>query len=79
MNFELTFIFERCPEEEGYMVYVPEIPGAVSQGKTLTEAKENVIDAIQELMAFRRDEVLNSDVVKSTPGTVIHTYRMGQL
>lgn len=37
------------------MAYVPEVPGAVSEGETPEEAKEMVLDALRELMAFRRE------------------------
>ncbi|MEQ8213545.1 MAG: type II toxin-antitoxin system HicB family antitoxin [Smithellaceae bacterium] len=33
--------------EEGYSVWVPGLPGCWSQGKTETEALENIKDAIQ--------------------------------
>lgn len=42
--------------EDGYWVSsIPEIPGALSQGKTKAEAKANVISAMHELMAVRRE------------------------
>ncbi len=33
--------------EEGYSIWVPGLPGCWSQGKTETEALENIKDAIQ--------------------------------
>ncbi len=33
---------------EGYAVWVPELPGANSQGATVAEAVENIRDAIRE-------------------------------
>lgn len=35
------------PEYEGYIAEVPELPGCVSQGKTLDKAIENIKDAIK--------------------------------
>jgi len=35
----------------------PEIPGAVSQGRTIEEAREMLKDAIRELCAARRQKV----------------------
>jgi predicted RNase H-like HicB family nuclease len=32
-----------------------EIPGAFSQGKTIKEARENLLDAVRELLLARRD------------------------
>lgn len=34
-------------EYEGYVVEAPELPGCMSQGKTLDEALENIKDAIK--------------------------------
>ena len=45
-------------EDETGMItaHIPEVPGAVSFGKTVAEAREMVLDALQELMAFRTSE-----------------------
>ena len=34
-------------EEGGYVVYVPSLPGCVSQGETRDEALENIMEAIE--------------------------------
>jgi len=34
-------------EEGGYVVYVPSLPGCVSQGETKDEALENIKEAIE--------------------------------
>lgn len=39
---------------EGYDVWVPELPGAKSQGATVAEAVENIRDALREVLAVRR-------------------------
>ncbi len=54
---ELTIIFEPC-EEGGYTAFIPEIPGAISEGETIEEAREMVLDALKELTAFRREQAL---------------------
>lgn len=41
-----TVIFEPQPEG-GYTAYVPALPGCVSEGDTLAEAKEMIKDAIK--------------------------------
>lgn len=47
---ELTLTFEG-PDEEGWVLArVLEVPGAVSQGRTRAEARENVIDALQTVL-----------------------------
>jgi antitoxin HicB len=48
----LTIIFEPA-EEGGYTAYIPELPGAISEGETVDEAREMVLDAARELIAFR--------------------------
>ena len=54
---ELTILFEEG--EDGFWIAtIPEVPGAFSQGKTKAEARANVIDALYELMAARRDLAL---------------------
>lgn len=54
MSAELTVIYE--PGEQGWWIAtVPEVPGAFSQGRTKDEARGNVIDALRELMAARRE------------------------
>ncbi|MEM9927952.1 MAG: type II toxin-antitoxin system HicB family antitoxin [Cyanobacteria bacterium P01_D01_bin.50] len=45
MKFQVIFIFDS--EYQGYVAEVPELPGCVSQGKTLDEAVENIKDAIK--------------------------------
>ncbi|MFB2933831.1 type II toxin-antitoxin system HicB family antitoxin [Aerosakkonemataceae cyanobacterium BLCC-F154] len=45
MKFKVIFTFD--PEYEGYVAEVPELPGCLSQGKTLDEAIGNIKDAIQ--------------------------------
>lgn len=54
MSTSLTVIFEKG--KDGFWIAtIPEVPGAFSQGKTKEEARENVIDAMLELMAARRE------------------------
>ncbi|MEH2339639.1 type II toxin-antitoxin system HicB family antitoxin [Nostoc sp.] len=44
MKFQVIFTFDS--EYKGYVAEVPELPGCVSQGKTLDGAIENIKDAI---------------------------------
>ncbi len=53
----LTIIFEPAAEG-GYTATIAEVPGAVSEGETIEEAREMVLEAMHELLAFRRDEAL---------------------
>jgi predicted RNase H-like HicB family nuclease len=53
---EFHVILSEDPEEGGYTVQCVEIPGAISQGETLEEAKANIVDAIQAILDHRRRE-----------------------
>ena len=55
MDSELTIIFEPA-EEGGFAAFIPEVPGAISEGETVEEAREMVLDALRELTAFRSGE-----------------------
>ena len=47
----LTISYDE-PEEEGWIVArVVEVPGALSQGRTREEARENVIDALRLVLS----------------------------
>ena len=51
----LTIVFE--PDEGGWIVAsIPEVPGALSQGRTREEARENVIDALHGILELRFGE-----------------------
>lgn len=47
-----------CPEPEGgYSVYVPELPGVVSEGETTDEAKRNIAEALRGVLrTYRQDD-----------------------
>lgn len=49
-TLKLTVVFEQG--EEGWIVAsIPEVPGALSQGRTRDEARENVIDALSLVLS----------------------------
>lgn len=52
--FSLTAVFRKVPE--GYVAFVEELPGANSQGETLQEARANLREAVELMVAARRDE-----------------------
>jgi len=58
MELQLTAVFEEVPASEGggYCAFCEEIPGAITQGDTLEEARENLKDAIQLMLETMRDE-----------------------
>jgi len=46
-------------EEGGYTVYVPALPGCVSQGETVEEAMDNIKDAIIVYLESLRERGVN--------------------
>ena len=49
-SVEFTIAFE-SPDEDGWIVArVLEVPGALSQGRTRDEARENVLDALRTVL-----------------------------
>ncbi len=52
----LTAIYEEA-EEGGYISYIAELPGANTQGETIKEARENLIEAAQLILETNREEV----------------------
>jgi predicted RNase H-like HicB family nuclease len=59
MDLTLTAVFEEVPQSEGggYVAYTEELPGAITQGETLDEARENLRDAIEMLLEANRELV----------------------
>lgn len=54
---DLRFTVAYTPIEDGWwMAQVLELPEAISQGETLEEARENIRDAVRELLKIRREE-----------------------
>ena len=55
-NLRLTITYEE-PDEDGWIVArVIEVPGAISQGRTREEARENVIDALRLMLSPDDDD-----------------------
>lgn len=52
-----TVVFEKAAEG-GYCVFVEELPGAISQGETIEEARENIKDAIELILEVNRERTL---------------------
>lgn len=72
MREDLTAVFRKS--KYGYIAYVEELPGANSQGKTLAEAKRNLIEAIQFVLEANRqmaeEEQTDAEVIKEKLGEV---------
>ncbi len=56
---ERTAVFEKVPE--GYIGFVEELPGAITQGATLDEARANLGEAVQ--LVFAANRALSRDAV----------------
>ncbi len=63
---KLTAVFQKFPE--GYAAFVEELPGANTQGKTLEEARGNLIEAVQLVLEANRqiaeESLVGQDVVR---------------
>ena len=57
MDMTLTAVYEEVPESDGggYVAYTEELPGAISEGDTLDEARDNLRDAIELLLEANRE------------------------
>ena len=58
-------VLEPC-EEGGYTVFVPSLPGCISEGDTFDEAIENIKEAIKGWIGVSKeygDEIPPSDVI----------------
>ena len=45
-NLQLTAVFVKA-EEGGFVAYLKELRGVITQGETIAEAEENLYDALQ--------------------------------
>ena len=48
--------------EEGFSVWVPGLPGCVSQGETEAEALANIADAIREYLAVVMEQLEGAEI-----------------
>ena len=49
---QFTAVFHKFPE--GYTAFVEELPGANTQGKTLEEARANLVEAVEMSLETNR-------------------------
>jgi predicted RNase H-like HicB family nuclease len=54
MSNEFTAVIEQ--DNDWYIAYCPEIPGANGQGKTVAECKDDLAAAIAMILADRRED-----------------------
>ena len=48
-ELDLTAVYEEA-EEGGYIGYISELPGANTQGETIEEVRENLLEAAQLIL-----------------------------
>ena len=54
MRNEFTAIIEK--DDDWYIAYCPEVPGANGQGRTIEECKASLADAISLILEDRRED-----------------------
>ena len=54
-ELNLTAVYEEA-EEGGYIGYIAELPGANTQGETIEEVRENLLEAMQLILEANRSE-----------------------
>ncbi|MBY0523044.1 MAG: type II toxin-antitoxin system HicB family antitoxin [Gemmataceae bacterium] len=67
MRNQFTAIIE-C-EDDWYIGYCPEIPGANGQGRTIEECRKSLVDAIALILEDRREDGLRGvpdDAIRET-------------
>ena len=69
MHNEFTAVFER--DGDWIIGYCPEIPGANGQGRTKDEARESLAQAIDLILADRREEGLRGAPPDAERETVV--------
>ncbi|MBS3908557.1 MAG: type II toxin-antitoxin system HicB family antitoxin [Actinobacteria bacterium] len=73
MHEKLTAVFKKSPY--GYVGYVEELPGANTQGKTLEEAEENLVEAVQLVLEANRqmaeEELEGTEIIRREFGEII--------
>lgn len=67
MALELTAVFQKAPEG-GFIAFVEELPGANTQGETLDEARTNLREAVELVLAANRalaeEELGGAEVIR---------------
>lgn len=54
MTNDFTAVYQPA-DEGGFVAYAEELPGAITQGETLAEARENLAEAIQLVLEANRE------------------------
>jgi len=73
-ELNLTAIYEEA-DEGGYIGYIAELPGANTQGETMDEVRENLLEAVQMILEANREEAerrLSSDAKVTRERLTLH-------
>jgi predicted RNase H-like HicB family nuclease len=69
LNQNLTAVFEPT-EDGGFIAYIEEIEGVNTQGDTLEEAKQNLLEALKLVLEVRKEisekEIGNKSVIRES-------------
>lgn len=69
----MTAVFEPC-SQGGYIAYIQEINGINSQGETIEEAKENLVDAVNMMFDELRTSNLKDKAKKIITQTLTFSF-----
>lgn len=69
MHNEFTSIIEK--DDEWFVAYSPEIPGANGQGRSPEDARENLAEAIALILEDRREDGLRGVPEGAIRGTAV--------
>ena len=64
-NYSFTVVIQKEPEDDGYLAYVPGLPGCNSGGLTVEEARANIQEALQgfvEMLKAHGDPIPAGDL-----------------
>ena len=65
---QIKAVFE-SQKEGGYTAYIPALPGCISEGETLKEAKENLLDALRGYLLVANKRSL--EIARKTNGRAV--------
>src|ERR1700674_5369746 len=63
-DFTFDLEFQRAEESGWFVVHVVELPGCVSQGETIEEAKANIANALESYMEVLLETAIRNQAVR---------------
>jgi predicted RNase H-like HicB family nuclease len=69
-RWRIRMVVEEDEIDGGFIAEAPDVPGAMAQGDTPREALENLIDAVQGVLAAKMEEQIDSDMTGELTVTV---------